>query len=338
MQNGQFAGRIRDAFGESPQGGASAQARPAASPGGDVVAKLQQLTQLKESGALTEEEAQVLVQDLPELSLAAVNSPTACTLSGPTEALAQLRERLHREGVEHRPLRTLHAFHSHMSEPILERFTDEVRRVALRPPEVSYLSNVTGTWITAAEARDPRYWARHTREAVRFDRGVAELLQAPGRVLVGSGDAEAWYAVSSVSTTEAEGAALSPAVSPAAGASDAAVAIRVESFSFLFGFTGRTDLAGIAAGLDNATLGANGLPNAHPEWALRTPNVLMTLLAMFVVGVALYSSVTRARTESGQATSVSSAPMNSSGGVSPSSRCSQKRSMVSTPSRRNRSS
>ena len=39
-----------------------------------------------------------------------------------------------------------------------------------------------------------------------------------------------------------------------------ASAILLYGFSFLFGFTGRTDLAGIAAGLDNATLGANGLP------------------------------------------------------------------------------
>ena len=32
--------------------------------------------------------------------------------------------------------------------------------------------------------RTPRYWARHTRETVRFDRGVAELLRGTGRVLV----------------------------------------------------------------------------------------------------------------------------------------------------------
>lgn len=30
-------------------------------------------------------------------------------------------------------------------------------------------------------------------------------------------------------------------------------------------------------------MGASGLPNAHPEWALRTPNVLMTLLAMYLL-------------------------------------------------------
>ena len=37
-----------------------------------------------------------------------------------------------------------------------------------RAPAVPFLSNVTGTWITAAEATDPAYWARHLRETVRF--------------------------------------------------------------------------------------------------------------------------------------------------------------------------
>lgn len=34
---------------------------------------------------------------------------------------------------------------------------------------------------------------------------------------------------------------------------------------------------------DQLLLGWNGMPNAHPEWALRTPNVLMTLLAMYLL-------------------------------------------------------
>lgn len=34
---------------------------------------------------------------------------------------------------------------------------------------------------------------------------------------------------------------------------------------------------------DQMLMGASGMPNAHPEWALRTPNVLMTLLAMYLL-------------------------------------------------------
>ncbi|HEX2079629.1 MAG TPA: phosphopantetheine-binding protein, partial [Longimicrobium sp.] len=57
-------------------------------------------------------------------------------------------------------------------------------RMRLSPPRIPLLSNVTGTWMTEAEATDPGYWARHLCEPVRFDAGMAELLGDPDRVLV----------------------------------------------------------------------------------------------------------------------------------------------------------
>jgi acyl transferase domain-containing protein len=35
-----------------------------------------------------------------------------------------------------------------MMEPILNTFTEKVGEVRLNPPQIPYLSNVTGTWIT----------------------------------------------------------------------------------------------------------------------------------------------------------------------------------------------
>ena len=51
-------------------------------------------------------------------------------------------------------------------------------------PRIPYVSNLTGTWMTAEQATDPAYWARHLREPVRFARGSAELLREPARVLL----------------------------------------------------------------------------------------------------------------------------------------------------------
>ena len=71
-----------------------------------------------------------------------------------------------------------------MMDPILESFLAQMRRVSLRPPRIPYLSNLTGTWITAAEATDPEYWAQHLRNTVRFSDCVTELLRQPGRVMI----------------------------------------------------------------------------------------------------------------------------------------------------------
>lgn len=120
----------------------------------------------------------------PDLSLAASNAPSISAVSGPSEAVDALENRLHEQDIDCRRLRTSHAFHSQMMDPILETFTERVRAVSLNPPQIPYLSNVTGTWITAAEAADPSYWAKHLRQTVLFAEGVQELLQDPDRILL----------------------------------------------------------------------------------------------------------------------------------------------------------
>ena len=116
--------------------------------------------------------------------LAAVNGPASVVLSGPDEALAAVQSRLAAEGVACRRLKTSHAFHSSMLDPILEEFRGLVRSIELQAPRIPYLSNVTGTWIAAEEATDPDYWVRHLRETVHFAEGVQALFADPELALL----------------------------------------------------------------------------------------------------------------------------------------------------------
>ena len=111
------------------------------------------------------------------LSLAAVNGTTGCVAAGPLEALEALEKDLDAAQVMHRRLTTTHAFHSTMLEPAADELTALVSTFTLNPPSIPYVSNVTGTWITDAEATDPAYWARHMCQPVRFADGVGELLR-----------------------------------------------------------------------------------------------------------------------------------------------------------------
>ncbi|WP_169807633.1 type I polyketide synthase [Herbidospora mongoliensis] len=120
----------------------------------------------------------------PGLDLAAVNAPDLCVVSGPDDEIAELRAVLSLQGVEGRPLHTSHAFHSSMMDPILDEFSAAVAAAAPRPPELAYVSNVTGTWITAGQATDPAYWSEHLRRCVRFGDAVALLTEGRKRVLV----------------------------------------------------------------------------------------------------------------------------------------------------------
>jgi acyl transferase domain-containing protein len=128
-----------------------------------------------------------------DLSVAAVNERSRCVVSGPDAAVDALIARLEAQSVSSQRLHTSHAFHSAMMDPILDEFTALVGRLSPQAPEERFISNVSGTWITAEQATDPGYWATHLRQAVRFADGVGTLLRensnyvflevGPGRTL-----------------------------------------------------------------------------------------------------------------------------------------------------------
>ncbi len=126
-----------------------------------------------------------------ELALAAINGPEQCVVSGPTDAIETFALELEKRSVPCRLLRTSHAFHSAMMEPMLESFRAHLAKVSLHAPKIPYLSNVSGTWITPAEATDPGYWTKHLRNTVRFSDGLAELFRDPAKVFLEVGPGQA---------------------------------------------------------------------------------------------------------------------------------------------------
>lgn len=119
-----------------------------------------------------------------DLSVAVINGPSACVVSGETVAVEALQSHLAASSIDSRLLHTSHAFHSPMMEPILETFQEQVKQVTLKPPQIPYISNVTGTWITVQEATSPSYWTSHLRQTVRFADGLQVLLKQSSQVLL----------------------------------------------------------------------------------------------------------------------------------------------------------
>ncbi|HEU4404666.1 MAG TPA: amino acid adenylation domain-containing protein [Polyangiaceae bacterium] len=125
----------------------------------------------------------------PELSgslgLSAVNAPKLCVVGGPEAEIAELERRLGARGVATSRLRTSHAFHSPMMEGAVGPFLELVRQVPLGAPSLPIVSTLTGAPLSAAQATDPAYWARHLRETVRFSDALAALYREnPERVVL----------------------------------------------------------------------------------------------------------------------------------------------------------
>ncbi|GMU10103.1 non-ribosomal peptide synthetase/type I polyketide synthase [Corallococcus caeni] len=127
----------------------------------------------------------------PGVSVAAVNAPALVVVAGPAPLLEALEATLAARGVSTRRVRALHAFHSEAVEPMVAGFLQELSRVRLSPPKRPYVSSLTGTWITAAQATDPRTWARHLREPVRFAQAATPLLGGTERLYLEVGPGQA---------------------------------------------------------------------------------------------------------------------------------------------------
>jgi acyl transferase domain-containing protein/acyl carrier protein len=152
-----------------------------------LVARRAQLIQELPAGSmlavpLPEAEVRPLLGEA--LSVSATNGPHLTVVGGPAEAVEALARRLEERGASTLRLQTTHAFHSAMTEPAVAPFAAIARQVRMSPPRIPYLSNVTGTWITAADLEDPAYWVRHMRQTVRFAEGLTELLADPSRLFL----------------------------------------------------------------------------------------------------------------------------------------------------------
>jgi phthiocerol/phenolphthiocerol synthesis type-I polyketide synthase E len=120
----------------------------------------------------------------PDVDLASVNDPGSCVVAGSDGNIRKFQERLAEEGIVARRVRTSHAFHSRLMDPVLPEFSGFLSRLTLREPQIPLLSNITGTWMSAHEATNPATWARQIRATVRFSDELDVLLADPCRIVV----------------------------------------------------------------------------------------------------------------------------------------------------------
>jgi len=113
-----------------------------------------------------------------ELSIAIDNGPS-CIVSGPGAALETLQKELQKKRCLCIPLPNSHALHSPMMKPILKDFETHLKEISFNKPQIPYISNITGEWITVRDATNPGYWATHLKETVRFAEGIQRLMKEP---------------------------------------------------------------------------------------------------------------------------------------------------------------
>ncbi|MDB1090423.1 acyltransferase domain-containing protein, partial [Streptomyces sp. ACA25] len=162
---------------------------------------------LPAGGAMLAVEAAEGEITLPEgVDLAAVNSPSALTVSGDEAAIAVCEERWRAEGRKVKRLVVSHAFHSHRMDPVLEEFATIAESLTYREPTIPLIPTATGDPAT------PGYWVRHIREPVRFADAVTALRNRDVTACVELGPDGALTAL--VRDRVDEGVVVAPALRP----------------------------------------------------------------------------------------------------------------------------
>ncbi|MEH1779532.1 MAG: acyltransferase domain-containing protein [Nostoc sp.] len=161
---------------------------------------------------LSQTEISPLLND--KLSLSAVNGPSMGVIAGETNAIEVLEQQLTQKGLACRRLDTSHAFHSQMMEGATSDLRELVKTFNLQAPKIPYISNVTGTWITAAEATNPDYWVKHLCQPVLFAQGMQELWkqQYPILLEVGPGQTLGSFALQCIENNLAVSQIILPAL------------------------------------------------------------------------------------------------------------------------------
>lgn len=132
---------------------------------------------------LGSDEAGELVAAEDAVDIAAINSPSAVTLAGAVDRLAEIAEILTAQGVFTRHLQVEVPYHSPLMDPILDELRAELAGITVAEPRLPLYSTVTGTLVTGADW-DADYWCANVRRPVRFAAAVTAVVKAGHRVFL----------------------------------------------------------------------------------------------------------------------------------------------------------
>ncbi|RKG75241.1 non-ribosomal peptide synthetase/type I polyketide synthase, partial [Corallococcus terminator] len=129
-------------------------------------------------------ETQVVPLLTGRLTLAAVNAPDRCVVSGPVDEVERLEAELRQRKAGAVRMPAPHAFHSADVEPLMPELARVVASLHRAEPTVRYVSSLTGTFTRPGQLTAPGYWTEQMRQPVRFTDAVGALLEEGCGVLL----------------------------------------------------------------------------------------------------------------------------------------------------------
>lgn len=120
---------------------------------------------------LLEDEVLEMIKPYKDVSIAAINSPKALTLSGDSESLKELLEKIESAGAFCRLLDVTVPYHSPIMSLIKDELLDSLENIKGAETKIDLYSTVTGAKISGHEINND-YWWKNVREPVLFSKAI----------------------------------------------------------------------------------------------------------------------------------------------------------------------
>lgn len=116
-----------------------------------------------------------------DIHVAAVNAPQQCVLTGTNSAIQTFQKKiapvLAERSLSTHQLHSHRPFHSPLLNPAVQSLQLSLKSIPKRTPIISYLSNLTGDWVTEEDIQRDDYWIEHMLKTVRFSDCVQKLVE-----------------------------------------------------------------------------------------------------------------------------------------------------------------
>ena len=115
--------------------------------------------------------------ETPDVDIAAYNSATSTTVSGPAAQLEKLAKLARQQRIAGVPLQVDYPFHSRALDGVREALIGDLDGIVAKEPGAPFYSTVTGQSLTGSEL-DALYWWHNIRQPVRFSEAVEAAMAA----------------------------------------------------------------------------------------------------------------------------------------------------------------
>ncbi|MEU6826951.1 type I polyketide synthase, partial [Streptomyces atriruber] len=150
----------------------------------DALRQLQGHGDMASLGTSAEEAVELIGDERPGVSIAAVNGPSSTVISGPPEQVAAVVAEAEARGLRARVIDVGYASHNPQIDQLHDLLTERLADIEPVATDVAFYSTVTAERLADTTALDTAYWVTNLRQPVRFADTIEALLADGYRLFI----------------------------------------------------------------------------------------------------------------------------------------------------------